>query len=155
MIVLWRFWCFLQFWSYFGHFFCNFFCKKANFLQQIPLNQIKNDRSRKINTDGPREKRFDCRSSKWLKHFTQKCKFGTNFFSTLDLGPKISTIFLRVRPFGARPFGARWAGPLLPCVERKYWKSFQEKVPLKTTLYFLTKITFLGNFTYQIALGLI
>ena len=30
------------------------------------------------------KKRFDCRSSKWLKHFAQKCKFGTIFFSTLD-----------------------------------------------------------------------
>ena len=30
------------------------------------------------------KKRFDCRSSKWLKHFAQKCKLGTSFFSTLD-----------------------------------------------------------------------
>ena len=30
------------------------------------------------------KKRFDCRSSKWRKDFAQKCKFGTNFFSTLD-----------------------------------------------------------------------
>ena len=38
-----------------------------------------------------------------------------------------------------RPFGARWAGPPLPCVEWKYWKSSQEKASRKTTLYFLEK----------------
>ena len=46
-------------------------------------------------------------------------------------------------PFGENPFGARRAGPPLPCVERKYWKSSEEKVSLKTILYFLRKITFL------------
>ena len=39
----------------------------------------------------------------------------------------------------ARPFGARRAGPPLPGVERKYWKSSQEKVSRKTILYFLEK----------------
>ena len=43
----------------------------------------------------------------------------------------------------ARPFGARWAGPPLLFVERKYWKSSEEKVSRKTTLYFLGKMTFL------------
>ena len=32
--------------------------EKADFLLQIPLKQIKNDRSRKINADGPREKKI-------------------------------------------------------------------------------------------------
>ena len=46
----------------------------------------------------------------------------------------------RARPLrGRAPFGARWAGPPLPCVERKYWKSSQEKVSRKTTLYFFGK----------------
>ena len=39
----------------------------------------------------------------------------------------------------ARPFGARRAGPPLPGVERKYWKSSQEKVSRKTILYFFEK----------------
>ena len=47
-----------------------------------------------------------------------------------------------VHPFGARPFGARWAGPPLLCVGWKYWKSSQEKVSRKTTLYFLEKSRF-------------
>ena len=43
------------------------------------------------------KKRFDCRSSKWLKHFAQKCKFGTIFFSTLDfIGKNHSFQFLAV-----------------------------------------------------------
>ena len=37
--------------------------ERADFSLQIPLKQIKSDRSRKINADGPREKIFDCRSS--------------------------------------------------------------------------------------------
>ena len=48
-------------------------------------------------------------------------------------------ILKRACPFGARPFGARWAGPPLPCVERKYWKSSEEKVSRKTILYFFAK----------------
>ena len=44
--------------TFFVTFFGNFSCKKADFLQQIPLNQIKNDRSRKISADGPREKKI-------------------------------------------------------------------------------------------------
>ena len=38
--------------------FLSFSCKKADFFLQNPLNQIKNDRSRKINADGPREKKI-------------------------------------------------------------------------------------------------
>ena len=64
-------------------YFFSFSCGKTDFFWQNLLNQIKNDRSRKINADGPREKRFDCRSSKWPADFAQKCKFGTDFFSTL------------------------------------------------------------------------
>ena len=36
----------------------NILSEKADFLLQIPLNQIKNDRSREINADGPREKKI-------------------------------------------------------------------------------------------------
>ena len=43
---------------------------------------------------------------------------------------------------GARPFGARWAGPPLLFLGWKYWKSSQEKVSQKTTLYFSGKIRF-------------
>ena len=52
-------------------------------------------------------------------------------------------VFFWVCPFGARPFGARWAGPPLLLVKRKYWKSSEEKVPLKMVFYFFTKIKFL------------
>ena len=47
-------------------------------------------------------------------------------------------------PSGARPFGARRAGPPLQCVERKYCKSLEEKVSRKKNVF--------GHFTYQNAL---
>ena len=49
-----------RFWRFFveKYFFVSFSCKKADFFWQNPLNQIKNDRSRKINADGPREKKI-------------------------------------------------------------------------------------------------
>ena len=137
---------FVSFFQFFRHFFVTFRVKKRISFSRSRWTKLKTtDLDKSMRTDLGK-KIFDCRSSKWLKHFAQKCKFGTNVFSTPDFGPQIWTIFLiflRACPFGARPFGARWAGPPLLCVERKYWKSSKEKVSRKTTLYVLTKITFL------------
>ena len=65
-------------------FLVTFFVKKRISSCRSRWNKLKmTDLEKSMRTDLGK-KRFDCRSSKWLKHFAQKCKFGTNFFSTLD-----------------------------------------------------------------------
>ena len=78
-------------------------------------------------------------------------KIGQNFWTIFQdffvvLGFSCHQIFYKQKTsfFGqARPFGARWAGPPLLFLGWKYWKSSQEKVSRKTTLYFLEKSSFL------------
>ena len=89
------------------------------------------------------------KSKKWppnFEYFPCFCCKNTCFSYIFEGMPASRACPLRGRarfagapPPGARPFGARWAGPPLPGVERKYWKSSQEKVSRKTTLYFLEK----------------
>ena len=50
---------------------------------------------------------------------------------------------------GARPFGARWAGPPFLFLMWKYGKNSQEKVSGKAVLYFLGKIECFVVFAYK------
>ena len=61
-----------------------FFCKKRISSCRSRWNKLKmTDLEKSMRTDIGK-KQFDCTSSEWRKDFAQKCKFGTNFFSTLD-----------------------------------------------------------------------
>ena len=83
------------FFQFFRHFFVTFRVKKRISFSRSRWTKLKTtDLEKSMRTDLGK-KRFDCRSSKWLKHFAQKCKFGTIFFSTLDfIGKNHSFQFL-------------------------------------------------------------
>ena len=71
--------------TFFGHFLVTFRVKKRISFSRSRWTKLKTtDLEKSMRTDLGK-KRFDCRSSKWLKHFAQKCKFGTNFFQPLIL----------------------------------------------------------------------
>ena len=70
--------------TFFGHFLVTFRVKKRISFSRSRWTKLKTtDLEKSVRTDLGK-KRFDCRSSKWPKRFAQKCKFWTNFFSTLD-----------------------------------------------------------------------
>ena len=66
--------------TFFGHFLVTFRVKKRISFSRSRWTKLKTtDLEKSMRTDLGK-KRFDCRSSKWLKHFAQNCKFGTIFF---------------------------------------------------------------------------
>ena len=83
------------FFNFFGNFLVTFRVKKRISFSRSRWTKLKTtDLEKSVRTDLGK-KRFDCRSSKWPKRFAQKCKFWTNFFSTLDfIGKNHSFQFL-------------------------------------------------------------
>ena len=83
-----------------SRFFVTFRVKKRISFSRSRWTKLKTtDLEKSVRTDLGK-KRFDCKSSKWLKHFAQKCKFGTFFFQPLiSLGKTIVFNFWLCPPY--------------------------------------------------------
>ena len=93
------------------------------------------------------KKRFDCRSSKWLKHFAQKCKFGTFFFF---FNPWFWTQNLQdfFEFFEGAPLRGALGRAPPPFFRAEILKKFSGKSVLKIILYFLGKHLLKRSKTY-------